>query len=284
MKKIFLALFFIVLFGFSYKTVEAQCVPSTGENCFRCQWQGISCEAVVESYVPGGSAGCASGFDQDDSVCQAITDAGVCNATVNQNCVLVTPNVEGFRCDSTTFGCFPCTTGDTSPGCNPIEYSISAYGSVAAAAQACNAACTGATGTRFACVNFQCVESGSGSFDNIGDCAAACNRGNTKCRAPGDPANVDEWTGIDTAIGCVPASNSQNFSRFILGWALGIGGGIAFLLIVYAGFLITSSAGNPQRLAAGKELLVAALSGLLLLIFSAFLLRIIGANILGLFN
>lgn len=65
-------------------------------------------------------------------------------------------------------------------------------------------------------------------------------------------------------------------------WAVGIGGGIAFLLIVYAGFMIMTSAGNPERLKAGQELLTSALSGLILLIFSVFVLRFIGIDILGL--
>jgi len=62
--------------------------------------------------------------------------------------------------------------------------------------------------------------------------------------------------------------------------AIGIAGGIAVILIIYAGFLYSTSAGNPQRVAAAKELLTAALSGLILLIFAAYILRLIGENIL----
>lgn len=87
-------------------------------------------------------------------------------------------------------------------------------------------------------------------------------------------------TGIRTAIGCIPVENTQELTKFLLSVGLGISGGIALLLIVYAGFLIMTSQGNPQRLQAGKELLTAALSGLLLVVFSATLLRLIGVNIL----
>ncbi|PIZ48042.1 hypothetical protein COY29_04345, partial [Candidatus Woesebacteria bacterium CG_4_10_14_0_2_um_filter_39_14] len=69
---------------------------------------------------------------------------------------------------------------------------------------------------------------------------------------------------------------------FVLKWAVGIGGGIAFLLIIYAGFMIMTSAGNPERLKAGQELLTSAISGLILLIFSVVILKIIGVDILGL--
>lgn len=86
---------------------------------------------------------------------------------------------------------------------------------------------------------------------------------------------------IDTAIGCIPVLGGQEqFLGFILGWAIGIGGGIAFLLIVYAGFMIMTSSGNPERLKAGQELLTGAISGLVLLILSIFILNFIGVKIL----
>jgi hypothetical protein len=89
-------------------------------------------------------------------------------------------------------------------------------------------------------------------------------------------------TGINTAIGCIPISDTNAFIGFILRWAIGIGGGIAFLLILYAGFMIMSSSGNPERLKAGQELLTSAIAGLIMLIFSVFILRVIGVDILGL--
>lgn len=88
-------------------------------------------------------------------------------------------------------------------------------------------------------------------------------------------------TSISTAIGCIPVLGGQNeFIAFILRWAIGIGGGIAFLLIVYAGFMIMTSSGNPERLKAGQELLTSAISGIVLLIFSVFILNFIGVKIL----
>ncbi len=90
-------------------------------------------------------------------------------------------------------------------------------------------------------------------------------------------------TKLKTAIGCIPVlSTKEAFLSFVLKWAVGIGGGIAFLLIIYAGFMIMTSAGNPERLKAGQELLTSAISGLILLIFSIVILKIIGVDILGL--
>jgi len=67
----------------------------------------------------------------------------------------------------------------------------------------------------------------------------------------------------------------------ILKYSMGIGGIIAFLLIVFGGFQIILSAGNPEKIKAGKEMITSAITGLLLIIFSVFILRLIGVNILG---
>lgn len=87
---------------------------------------------------------------------------------------------------------------------------------------------------------------------------------------------------IDTAIGCIPVGNLSSFSGFLLGWGVGIGGGIAFILIVISGFMIMTASGNPERLQAGKELMTSAIMGLIMLIFSVFILKIIGVDILQL--
>ena len=106
---------------------------------------------------------------------------------------------------------------------------------------------------------------GSGTVDNL-----------IECDVPGSGK-----AGINTAIGCIPYEDGNSLVSFILGWAMGIAGGIALILIIVAGFQIITSSGDPKKLQAGKELLTSAISGLLLLIFSAFILRIIGVNILG---
>jgi len=86
---------------------------------------------------------------------------------------------------------------------------------------------------------------------------------------------------INTAIGCIPVGNLSSFTGFLLGWGVGIGGGIAFILIVISGFMIMTASGNPERLQAGKELMTSAIMGLIMLIFSVFILKIIGVDILG---
>ncbi len=86
-------------------------------------------------------------------------------------------------------------------------------------------------------------------------------------------------TGSWTAFGCIQ-TDPQQFIGEILRIGIGVGGGIAFLLILFGGFQIMTSAGNPEQLTAGREVISSAITGLLLIIFSIFLLRLIGYNIL----
>lgn len=93
-------------------------------------------------------------------------------------------------------------------------------------------------------------------------------------------------TYLDTAIGCIPVRGNKDavthvFAGWFLGWAIGVAGGLALLLIVFSGFQIMTAQGDPQKLQAGRELLTSAISGLILIVFSIFLLRLIGVQILN---
>lgn len=88
--------------------------------------------------------------------------------------------------------------------------------------------------------------------------------------------------GVWTAIGCInDVANPTDFIEKMLALGVGIAGGIAFLLILFGGLQILTSAGNPEQLNAGRELVSSAVTGLLLIIFSIFLLQFIGVTIIG---
>ena len=94
--------------------------------------------------------------------------------------------------------------------------------------------------------------------------------------------NPDEE--IETAIGCINVKSPEGFVSNILTLAIGIGGGLAVLLIIFGGIQILTSAGNPEKIQAGKELITSAIAGLVLIVFSVFILRIIGVEILDIFK
>jgi uncharacterized membrane protein len=92
----------------------------------------------------------------------------------------------------------------------------------------------------------------------------------------------DPSSGVNTALGCLMAQDPNAFIGQILGWAIVVGAGIAFLLIVFAGFQLSTAAGDPKRVQSARDLLFSAISGLILIILSLALLKFIGINILSL--
>jgi hypothetical protein len=111
---------------------------------------------------------------------------------------------------------------------------------------------------------------------------ACVAKGTGTKKSPPVPVLCNGDKGIDTAIGCIPIEDPNALIGFILRWAIGVGGGIAFLLIIFAGFMMMTASGNPDRLKAGQELLTSAIMGIVLLIFSVFVLELIGVDILKL--
>ncbi|MEK7141729.1 MAG: hypothetical protein AAB800_04290 [Patescibacteria group bacterium] len=93
----------------------------------------------------------------------------------------------------------------------------------------------------------------------------------------------DGKKGISTAIGCITADGiggDKGIVSQIFKLGVGIAGGIAFLLILFGGFQIMTSTGNPEKLNEGKELVASAITGLLMILFSVFLLKFIGVDLL----
>lgn len=90
-----------------------------------------------------------------------------------------------------------------------------------------------------------------------------------------DPKNP----AIITAIGCIH-TNPASFIKDVLGFVIGISGGLAFLMMILGSFQMLTSAGNPETLQAGRDRLQSAVIGLLFVIFAVLLLQIIGVDIL----
>ena len=97
-----------------------------------------------------------------------------------------------------------------------------------------------------------------------------------------DHLKCPDGKSINTALGCISTDiQSGGFVGSILELAIGLGGGIALLLILYGTFIVTTSAGNPDKLNQGKEIIGSAISGLLFIILSIVLLNLIGVKILA---
>lgn len=122
------------------------------------------------------------------------------------------------------------------------------------------------------------------------DCDSYTTTGNTGSGTSGvsgttkayNPFCGGDGKSINTAIGCINAADPASIFESFFNIGIGMAGGIAFLLIIFGGFQMMTSAGNPEKMNAGKELVTSAVSGLLFIIFSVFILKLIGVKILNL--
>lgn len=82
-----------------------------------------------------------------------------------------------------------------------------------------------------------------------------------------------------TDLGCIPDDVPGFVSKFY-GIGLGLIGGVALLFILYGGYLILTSQGNPEQLNRGKTNITYAVIGLLLAIFGYVFIEVIAKDIL----
>lgn len=100
--------------------------------------------------------------------------------------------------------------------------------------------------------------------------------------APCKQRNADGTCEIfETGVGDIYTDPMQ-FMRNILTVLLSLSGGIAMLIIIFAGYRYMTAAGDQAKLQGAKEMLTSAVVGLLFMIFSLVLLQVIGVDILHL--
>lgn len=93
-------------------------------------------------------------------------------------------------------------------------------------------------------------------------------------------ANGCSGSEIPTGIGCIPTDPTALVLK-ILEIAVGVAGGIALLSVLFGGFKVLTSGGNPDTINEGKSMITNAIAGLVLILFSVAILNIIGFDILG---
>lgn len=125
--------------------------------------------------------------------------------------------------------------------------------------------------------------SGEGGQIDTGRRPAAKPCSDNDCTSGGgEPCAKDDprGPGFKTAIGCVH-TNPPELVKDFMTFAIGIGGGLAFLMMLLGAFQMLTSAGNPETLATGRSRITSAIIGLLFVIFAILLLKIIGVDILN---
>lgn len=110
---------------------------------------------------------------------------------------------------------------------------------------------------------------------------------NAALSQPCDSKTSSDWSNekgclrIKTALGTI-GTEAPEFVRWVLGFVLGISGGIVLIIIIITGYKLMTSQGDPEKIKNAKDALTAAIVGLLFIIFSLVILQFITADILQL--
>lgn len=83
-----------------------------------------------------------------------------------------------------------------------------------------------------------------------------------------------------TDLGPVPLEPA-GLVNVVLRYSLAFGGAIALILVIWGGFRIATSNGNPSEVQKGKEIITYAIVGLLLILFSVIIVSVVGGGIIG---
>lgn len=75
-----------------------------------------------------------------------------------------------------------------------------------------------------------------------------------------------------TVIGCLPTS-AGGLTQALSQFSSAVIGGISFLVFMYGGYQLLTSAGNPTKLSSGKKLMTSALITMLVVLFATFIFR-----------
>jgi hypothetical protein len=87
---------------------------------------------------------------------------------------------------------------------------------------------------------------------------------------------------VNTALGCFSTDINGQFFIDLIKITVGLGGGIALLLILVGTVIITTSAGIPDKIKAGQTIITSAITGLIFIILSFFIMNLIGVRIIQL--
>lgn len=280
--------------GIKYDPISSLVQP--GSHGFYVVKEGVSgryCDGSykIEFDLSGGIKNCSIEFDPNDpDETQNITVKGTLDPPGTYGLKIPGRTLPYFRVDASG-NIPPQNIGKFNPGQYSLTFQIEQTG--------------GPTGSYMFDTNCQALidvasQGSKGSAKQIGTPGPGGTRYGAPIRKTCDPNDVSyepkkctlsggkeitgctgdrDNPGIATAIGCIH-TNPNVLVRDILTFAVAIGGGLAFLMMLLGAYQMLTSRGNPETLNAGRERLTGAIVGLLFIIFSILLLQLIGFDIL----
>lgn len=97
---------------------------------------------------------------------------------------------------------------------------------------------------------------------------------------PGPDGKLAGCEQVFTGLGFAISTDPTAFIRDIFGFLLSISGGILLTLIIWSGYQMMTSQGNPEKIQEARERITSAIIGFVFLVFSLVILEIIGVDIL----
>lgn len=79
---------------------------------------------------------------------------------------------------------------------------------------------------------------------------------------------------INTEFGWV--CNLADYISKILNWIVGIAGGLALIMLIYAGYIYMTSQGKPERITVAKDIIISVIIGIVLLFLGELFLNTLG--------
>jgi len=116
--------------------------------------------------------------------------------------------------------------------------------------------------------------------DDYGECVQClyANPGSTTDPSTNQPTNPND--GVQwTVFGCMK-SDAGNYTNQLVSVATAVIGGITFLVILYGGFLVLTSSGDPEKLNRGKGLVKSGIVAGIIVLFAVVILQTAGLKIL----
>lgn len=84
---------------------------------------------------------------------------------------------------------------------------------------------------------------------------------------------------VATELGCFP-NDPVGFIQKFYGVGLSLIGGVGFLFLIYGGYNILTSGGNPEKLQRGKEYIMYSIIGIMLAVLGFVFIQFIAGGIL----
>ncbi|HUD44491.1 MAG TPA: pilin [Patescibacteria group bacterium] len=235
----------------SINTCNIACNQTTVIACQNYCGSLVACKTACTTQVPP-SPTIALGTTAQNGACNAPSGSFTGGTCQKQTTCSSWSTGPGNTCASGLVCCktlIPTPTSTCFQSCINTEYSVS-Y---------CNSKCNPSTSTTT-------TSGSSGNSETVG----ASNS---------QPSTEPTCDQIMTAIGGI-TTDPQGFIRSIFGILLSLSGGVALAIIIYNGYRLLISQGNPEMIKKARENITSGIIGLIFAILSLAILQIIGVNIL----